>query len=251
MKSIQVSGSHTDFLEKLGLSSDESRVYLALLEHGAMGVSDIARATKLYRTDVYEAVESLLHDGLVSVAPRGKYKRYSAESPRKLEARFLELSNRFDNEMSSLNSLYESPDACRPKVKYVEGAEQIRAINDDVVTTLKKGDVFYRYSSANVKAEREKRDYLSKKYRVIRDQKQLERFVITNVPNKERKTPRLGRAVKIVPPTFDLFDYNISQIIYGNKVAVIDYNTETAVVIENASVAKFQEKIFQLLFRKL
>ena len=75
--------------------------------------------------------------------------------------------------------------------------------------------------------------------------------MITNLPNKLQKRPRLEREVKAVPPDFDLFEYNVSQIIYGNKVAVIDYNTETAVVIENPTIAKFQEKIFQLLFRKL
>lgn len=85
----------------------------------------------------------------------------------------------------------------------------------------------------------------------MRDQKQLERKVITNIPNKESKHVRLEREIKVVPPDFDLFEYSVSEIIYGNKVAVIDYNTETAVVIENATIAKFQQKIFELLFRKL
>ena len=75
--------------------------------------------------------------------------------------------------------------------------------------------------------------------------------MITNLPNKMGKRPRLEREIKVVPPDFDLFEYNVSQVIYGNKVAVIDYNTETAVVIENPTVARFQGKIFELLFRKL
>jgi len=93
--------------------------------------------------------------------------------------------------------------------------------------------------------------YLSKKYRLLRDRKKLERKVITNAPNKAQKHVRLEREIKVVPPDFDLFEYNVSQVIYGDKVAVIDYNTETAVVIENETIAKFQQKIFELLFRKL
>lgn len=242
---------HGEFLAKLGLGADESAVYLALLEHGALSVSDIARKTGLYRTNIYAALPALTREGLVSVSPKGKQKIYTAESPKKLEARFLELSNRFDEEMAELLTLYKHTDVSRPIVKYVEGADAIRMINDDVVTSLKKGEIYYRYSSAKVTGIERRRDYLSKKYRLIRDQKQLERKVITNLPNKMGKRPRLEREIKVVPADFDLFEYNISQVIYGDKVAVLDYNSETAVVIENPTIAKFQQKIFELLFRKL
>ena len=243
---------HQQFLQKLGLSEYESLVYMALLEHGALGVSGIAQKSGLYRTVVYEALPALLRERLVSVSPRGKYKVYAAESPKKLEAKFIELSNQFDQEMSELMQLYSQAETCRPIVKYIEGRKGIIEINDDVAMTLKKGDTFYRYSSSNAHRKPDTRaNYLSKKYRILRDQKQLERKVITNVPNKMGKRARLEREIKTVPPDFDLFEYSVSQIIYGNKVAVIDYNTETAVVIENPTIARFQQKIFELLFRKL
>ncbi|OGZ07168.1 MAG: hypothetical protein A3D65_05180 [Candidatus Lloydbacteria bacterium RIFCSPHIGHO2_02_FULL_50_13] len=242
---------HKEFLEKLGLGERESAVYLALLEYGSSSVSELSRRTGLYRTMIYDALGGLLGEGLVTVSPKGKYKVYAAESPKKLEGKFLELSNRFDEEIAKLSALHRSPEVCRPIVKYIEGQKGIMSIHDDIVTTLKRGDIYYRYSSSKIAHNELRTNYLSKKYRVLRDQKQLERRVITNLPNKLQKRPRLEREVKAVPPDFDLFEYNISQIIYGNKVAVIDYNTETAVVIENPVIAKFQQKIFELLFRKL
>lgn len=242
---------HQQFLEKLGLAKHEGAVYLALLEYGRASVSELSRMTGLYRTQVYDALGGLLREGLVSVSPKGKYKVYAAESPKLLEKKFLNLSNRFDEEITQLSLLRHSPDVCRPIVKYIEGQKGITAIHDDIVTTLKRGDVYYRYSSSKVTEHEWRHNYLSKKYRLLRDQKKLERMVITNLPNKLRKHPRLEREIKVVPPDFDLFEYNVSQVIYGDKVAVIDYNTETAVVIENPTIAKFQQKIFQLLFRKL
>ena len=242
---------HKEFLQKLGLSARESIIYLVLLEHGRGSVSELSRRTGLYRTMVYDALGGLLREGLVTISPKGKYKVYEAESPKKLEGRFLELSNQFDEEIAQLSALRIAPRAVRPIVKYIEGQKGITGIHDDIVTTLKRGDVYYRYSSSKITKNEWRTNYLSKKYRILRDQKKLERRVITNLPNKLQKRPRLEREVKAVPPDFDLFEYNVSQVIYGNKVAVIDYNTETAVVIENATIAKFQEKIFQLLFRKL
>ena len=243
---------HTAFLEKLGLSAHESVVYLSLLKEGESGVSEIARKTGLYRTMIYQALAGLVREGLVNTTLKGKYKTYSAESPRRLEKKFLELSNSFDEEIKALTHLQAAPEAVRPIVKYFEGQKGIVRIHDDVVETLKKGETYYRYSSSNAHRSLDsKKNYLSKKYRLMRDQKQLERKVITNIPNKESKDVRLEREIKVVPADFDLFEYSISQVIYGNKVAVIDYNTETAVVIENATIAKFQQKIFELLFRKL
>ena len=242
---------HSIFLQKLGLSERASAAYLALLAGGQMSVSDISRKTGLYRTMVYEAIAELEREGLVTMSLKGKYKQYSAQPPKKLEAKFLELSNQFDEEISALTTLARPTSSSRPQVSYIEGMKGISAVHDDIVTTLKKGDTYYRYSSAKVTGVEKRQNYLSKKYRLLRDQKQLERKVITNVANKAGKRPRLEREIKVVPADFDLFEYNISQIIYGDKVAVIDYNTETAVVIDNPTVARFQQKIFELLFRKL
>ena len=242
---------HQQFLEKLGFSKHESALYLALLEYGRSSVSELSRKTGLYRTQIYDALGGLIREELVTVSPKGKYKVYTAESPKLLEKKFLDLSNRFDEEIAELSSLQHSPDTERPIVKYIEGQKGITAIHDDIVTTLKRGDIYYRYSSSKITKNEWRHNYLSKKYRILRDQKKLERMVITNLPNKLQKRSRLEREIKVVPPDFDLFEYNVSQVIYGNKVAVIDYNTETAVVIENPTIAKFQQKIFQLLFRKL
>lgn len=243
---------HTIFLEKLGLTKHESEVYLSLLKDGKMGVSEIARKTGLYRPIIYQALAGLGRAGLANVSLKGKYKTYSAESPHRLEKKFLELSNSFDDEIKALSDMQTAPEAVRPVIKYFEGREGIMRIHDDIVETLKKGETYYRYSSSNAHRNiNVRKNYLSKKYRLTRDQKQLERKVITNIPNKQSKHPRPEREIKVVPPDFDLFEYSVSEIIYGNKVAVIDYNTETAVVIENATIARFQQKIFELLFRKL
>lgn len=239
------------FLMKLGLSEREGIVYLALLSSPAMGVSEIARSTKLQRTQVYDALGGLTEQGLIVTSPKGKYMQYSAESPKKLEKNFLTLSNTFDEKIESLTSLQAESRTARPVVKYFEGVSAISSIHDDIVMSLKKGDTYRRYSSSKAIVNGKGSPYLSKKYRLVRDAKELERKVITNVPNKIRKKERLERTIKTVPTDFDLFEYNVSQVIYGDKIAVIDYNTDTAVVIENAVIAKFQEKIFELLFRKL
>ena len=56
-----------------------------------------------------------------------------------------------------------------------------------------------------------------------------------------------SREVIMIPESFDTFTDNITKIIYANKVAIIDYDTQIGWVIENERFARYEEKIFQLL----
>lgn len=240
--------TNNDILVRLGLSPEESAIYSALLQRNALSISDIALKTKLYRPAVYKALPSLIGKGLIATAKKGKRTFYSALSPEKLASLLSDMNADLENALPEMLSLFEKKEK-RPLVTFLEGREGIRAVFRDIVTTLKKGDVFYRYSSS--KKPREKNYYIPHDYVKLRDQKQLERFVITNAAAEERKKPRLEKSVKIVPKSFDLFEYDATELIYADKIAFVDYNTETAIIIENPKLAESQKKIFKLLFSRL
>jgi sugar-specific transcriptional regulator TrmB len=234
-------------LEKIGFTSQQSLVYKALLELGPVSISHIVRKTGFHRPVVYKVLPFLIERGLVSVMPKGKYKIYVAESPEKLERIFADLEDSFNAEIYKLHEIYEAAGK-KPVVTYAEGDAAIKEAFSDVVHSLKKNDAYYRYSSA-LSLTRQK--YVPADYRSIRDRKGLERYVIMDESSKHRMSAKLGKAVKTVPNSYNLFDLNITQIIYGDKFSVIDYNTKTIITIENKMIAEFQKKIFKLLFSKL
>lgn len=53
-------------LKKLGLTENESKVYLALLEIGSTNAGQIIKKTKIHRNIVYDNLEKLIEKGLVS-----------------------------------------------------------------------------------------------------------------------------------------------------------------------------------------
>jgi hypothetical protein len=65
------------------------------------------------------------------------------------------------------------------------------------------------------------------------------------------KRPRLEREIKIIPENSVEFKDNVLMSIYANKIAFIDFNTETSIIIENKDIADFQKKIFKLLYKNL
>ncbi len=238
----------TTLLHKLGFNEREASVYLTLLEGGPATVADIGRKAGLYRTYVYKALPELMERGLVTKGPLGKRTVYSAEPPDRLEFSLELLRSELAEALPELRSMHSSHGA-RPVVKYLEGKKGISSVFDDLVTTLSRGDMFYRYSSARDLSKANQ--YLPKNYRERRDNKQLERLVIMSETQEEEKKPRLERDIKVVPREYDPFNDNITQVIYGNKVAFVDYNSDTAVTIENKKFADFQKKLFLLLYRSL
>jgi sugar-specific transcriptional regulator TrmB len=237
-----------NLLQTLGLSSEESTVYLALLEHGAGNVSDIARRAKLHRPGVYQILPVLVEKGLVSLVPHGKQRWYAAEPPDKLQTLIDDARAEFERILPELERAY-AVNTKKPLVKSFDGVQGIRFVFEDLLRTLKRGDTFYRYSAQHEFAEGER--YLPAQYRERRDGKGLQRFVITSSAVMKKKKPRLERAIKVVPPKYGLFDFGITQLVYGDKIAFIDYNTDTATIIENPVIAKFQATLFKILFDQL
>jgi len=238
----------SNIFNKIGLNDKELKIYIVLIERGPLLIAQIAKHTGIYRPAIYQNLPNLMSKGLVTVSAKGKQKFYVAEEPEKLKNLVSELTNELEDIIPELRASYHAKEK-KPLVKFLEGKDAITFVLNDLVTSLKKDDVFYRYSSAKDAVKNEK--YLPKNYRAIRDQKQLQRFVIANENTMVGKKSRLERAVKFISKNYGLFDYDITQIIYGDKVAFLDYNTETAFIIENSIIAEFQKKIFKLLYDKL
>lgn len=239
----------TDSLERVGLTTEESAVYRALLELGEAGVSELARQSNLYRPAVYRALASLKGRELVVPSVFGRRQRYAAAPPEKLKRVADEHLRDFFSELPSLKDVY-AHHTVRPLITFFHGKKGITEVYEDVVRTCKKGDVFYRYESP--RNYEEYRKYVPQEYfDRIRDRAEVDRLIITNEITQKQKKQRLGRIVKVVPAKYDLFVYDISEFVYGDKVAFLDFNTETAWIIENALFARFQRQIFKLLFEKL
>jgi len=238
----------TNILVNMGLSEKESAVYLTLLETGPATISTIARHSGIHRPLIYKAIPGLEEKRLITKGPKGKTTQYIAESPERLNSLFGEFEDRFYDLLPQLKSIHNTASK-KPIVKFLEGKKGIISVFNDLTFTLGKGDMFYRYSSA--KDVNKAEEYLPSDYRKKRDNKKLERLLITSERQAKTKKPRLERNIKTIPEKYDLFDDNITQLIYGNKVAFIDYDSETATVIESKPFADFQRKIFKLFYKKL
>lgn len=237
----------TSLLKSLGLSEYESLIYVALLEKGVSGISKISRETGVNRPAIYRTIPNMLRRGVISEVVKKKQKLYAAESPEKLEVMLENLHKEFEEALPGLMQDFQGVEN-KPVVKYLSGTHGISFIFEDLVRTLKKGDIFYRYSAPRDLGKAEK--YLPANYRKIRDEKQLERYVITGEGIAEQKKPRLERDLKVLTG-IEENDFNVTQVIYGNKIALINYESESAVLIEDRLMANFQRMVFKNLYSRI
>lgn len=235
-------------LQALGLTEKQAKIYSGLIHSGASTVSTIAKVTGLHRPTIYATIPSLQEKGLVSGVIRGKLRYFVAESPEKLDRILTDTTEKLGATIKELAIVF-STQSTRPIFKFFEGKKGIQHIFLDIVVSLKKDETYYRYSSTDdqVKGDR----YLPLDYKKIRDNKRLQRMVIASGTRKQTEKASLDRAAKYIPQGFDLFSYDVTLLIYGSKIAFVDYNSETGVIIENAKIAEFQRKLFLLMWSKL
>lgn len=237
-------------LQNIGLLEIEANIYICLLEKWKQNISEIAENIGGNRVQVYWCIPRLKEQKLIGETVKGKRKYFFAENPENLENIFYEQKLSFQNTISVLKDTYEKKLA-KPELRTFYTKEAMKHIFYDVVETLKPWETYYRYSS---RKHDKLRGFLSQNYKKLRDEKQIQRLVITSdelKTRKENKSKKLNREMAAIPKLYDLFDDNISKIIYANKVAVVDYNTDTSFIIENQKFADFEKKIFKLLFKYL
>src|SRR3989338_4567553 len=71
-------------LEKIGLTGNEIKVYLALLELGSVTAGEIIKKTGLHRAGAYDTLERLMDKGIVSYVIKANRKYFEATPPANL-----------------------------------------------------------------------------------------------------------------------------------------------------------------------
>src|SRR3989344_5384738 len=92
-------------LTSLGLSENEAKVYMAMLELGPATVLEISAKAGVNRPTTYVQIESLKKMGLVSTQIKGKKQLFIAESPDQLESVFKQKRKAIEKKKKELHKL--------------------------------------------------------------------------------------------------------------------------------------------------
>jgi len=236
-------------LTNLGLTSEEAKVYLAVLELGGTFVSAIARRAKVNRSTCYHTLENLVKKGLISSYQKGKVINFSAEDPKRFLQIAEEKMKRTESLIPHLSALISTL-TIKPKIRFYEGLEGIKSIFEDVLTTK---DEVLGYTSlkdlTNLFPEyfrqfchNKIKNNIKTRYIAPATEEGVD-FIDDYFPNKY--DPNLLEILLVNPKEFN---FRNEIAIYGNKVAIIYLNQDEllGVIMESPTFAQSMKSFFDL-----
>lgn len=244
-------------LIKLGLSEKESSVYMSAIQMGPSPVQKISQKAKVNRATTYVIIENLMQMGLMSTYDEGKKTYFVAEKPDQLvnffKSKEKELHNKIGqikNILPELNILYNDY-SDRPKVKYFEGIEGLKAVQSDFAESLTKEEkmyIFLPYDEFEESVLKERLDKVRK--RRIKKKIQV-KVIYTSRGGRQENYENVGKGELQEHLFVEHKDYPFQggMNIYGNKIFMIDYLGKLGgVVIENKTLAHLMKCVFEMIW---
>lgn len=246
-------------LKILGLSEEESIVYINLLNKTSAGILEISREVNIPRTNVYRICDELVKKKFAKWIVGDRGSNIEAVRPRHLDFLIKEKESELEGYANSLNSLQEMAQDIATKVpktqvRYYQGKEGIKQI---IWNTLKAKNEVFGYSEFG-RIEVVGKAYYTKyveefKFRKIKDraisnQKCLD-YYVKYVIGKENIHQIDKDNVKIIPK--NIFYVSGDHSIY-NDIYSMSYwksNEVVGVEIQNPELVKLHKTIFELMWK--
>lgn len=249
-----------EYLEQLGLSKVEAKLYLLLLKKGPMTVSELAFAASLNRTALYSYVTALLEKGIIAEVKRQAGKKLKATEPDNLHylidnqiENLRVLDGKFPDILKTINTnLIRCTNNEKADVHYYRGRKGLETIIDEVLRTkvlrvyvnLSEAANFFLPSDFDIYDRALKRNKSLKIYELIGDKP--DEVINFNLS----ETAKSGRYFyKFLPSDIGLFAITF---IYDNKVAILNVkNDMCGVIFYNSDYYHNSKKLFDFIWKML
>ncbi len=235
-------------LEKLGLSPNESKIYLALLEIGSSTADKISQKAGIHRRTIYDNVEKLLNKGLISYVIKANKKYFEAADPHKLKDILNEKHEKIKEQDEILNNLLpeliltQKLSGNKQEVTIYKGKKGIKTILWDILRERKEnrvigahaieeyGGLFALFNKKRINLKI-KNKMIFKKEDVLRAKKFKNlKYTETRVMPKEHASP-------------------LSINIYGDKTALlVSSNEPIGILIKNKDTSGGFKAYFEMLW---
>ena len=237
-------------LIEVGLSHNETRVYLAALELGGTTISRIAKKSKVKRATTYLAVDALKTRALLGVSKKGRRTFYFAQNPKKLVDSFDERRELLLRAMPELLAISNAIDV-KPKIQYFEGKAGIEEVFKDILRSSGKEvlewysesyvtDFDEKFFSAYFTPERIKKGIHVRA--ILPDRPDLQKLAESNL-QELRQTKLLDSAKYHIRMELNVYD--------KRKVSVISFKEEFGIVIESEIIHDSLKNFFELMWEYL
>lgn len=126
-------------LKNIGLTSTETEIYLAGLSYVSIGVSELEKQTRIKRTTIYHAIETLQAKGLCGKKGTGSRLVFTMTKPENIERLIGNEISRLENQRTELQEIVPllnqrlKQDESKIQVTHYEGIEGIKLVVEEAL----------------------------------------------------------------------------------------------------------------------
>ena len=241
-------------LKKLGLTTNEIKVYLSLLKLGETQVGGVIGDLKIHRQIAYNALDALGKKNLIIKTLRNKVNHFKINDPKiiveniqRQELIAMRLSKNIEKEMKKSKHEHE--------IDVFEGVAQVRSALLNNIKQMLKGETYYMISGTTKGfVDTVGSDFFVKKFEKMRKQKNIMSKLVTG-KNKKNEISDFNKiaATKIREDRYLPWD-NISPmtiIVWNGKVSFCSYSAgnQFAIEIKNDFMYKSYLEHFNSLWK--
>ncbi|HIJ12085.1 TPA: hypothetical protein HA278_08570 [Candidatus Woesearchaeota archaeon] len=231
-------------LHSFGLSSKESRIYLASLELGTTTANDIANKADINRSTTYDILKLFLEKGIGSKVVKDGTAHFEVVGPHKLIAILDDKKVKLRAVMNQLELIKEKT-VEKPTVQVFEGHAGIKTILEDTLANSGRNDIISTSKIFKIFG------YYFPHYIVRKKPSGVHSRVIQETCKETTELKKRDKFENRETRGLTNFDVNSVTFIYGDKVAIIKLrkNELIGVVIKDRTLAEDKRRIFEILWK--
>ena len=230
-------------LSDVGLSMNESKIYISLLELGLSTITEISKKCNIRRTNVYDSIKKLVEKGLASYIQKDKTTYYEANNPRYLHNIIKEKERKLLSILPQLD-LKRKLASSKGEANVLEG---VTALIQVMYGLLKYKEPILVYGIPKVAPE-----LMSTKLPHFHKERLKLKMPMKHIYNHnvEERIKFLNKMkytfARFLPESFDS---NVATMICGEEVLLTVWSDEiTTIRIKNKVVADSYKNYFSLLW---
>lgn len=236
-------------LTKIGLTNNEVKIYLILLEMGSTSAGDLIKKSGLHRTAVYDILERLIEKGLASYVIIGKIKHFEVINPEQLLNYIDQKKEELDSNKKELEKIIPELNLKRKLSKenheatLYKGKKAIKTLLEDVLNSKK--DFFVYGAEGNLK-KMFPVYYIHFHNKRVKKNINLKIIYCEKVRLHERHKELKKIEIKYLPNEFET---PATTWIYGDKIVIVVWDIQPiATLIRSKEVSKAYLSNFNLLW---
>ena len=244
-------------LQAIGLTKDQSAVYLYLIKNGQLPANLLSKRLGITRTLMYKILDDLIARSLVTKDESFKVTRYKASHPYSLRAiaeeekKYAdELARKIESAVGPLVSEYNLQSQ-KPAIHFMEGLDGVSFILKD---TLTSSEPIYMYSDTDT-LEQEVQDINNQHVKERLKKGIAKNILMAKTPTAEQRVSKSQTEltqIKLISSS-KIPHFYTAMYIYDNKISYITYKGKifTSAIIYDESLYTMQRFVFESLWNSV